>query len=90
MPRISKPDTHTGDDGTTSTIQGQRVYKDAPLIKAFGTLDELNSAIGLILTCKNLPTSYTNILRSIQNTLFHLGSDLDIQNDIDDTPSQPH
>ena len=90
MPRISKPDTHTGDDGTTSTIQGQRVYKDAPLIKAFGTLDELNSAIGLILTCENLPTSHTNILRSIQNTLFHLGSDLDIQNEIDDTPSQPH
>ena len=90
MPRISKPDTRTGDDGTTSTIQGKRVYKDAPLIKAFGTLDELNSAIGLILACKKLPNSYTKILRSIQNTLFHLGSDLDINDEIDDTPSHPH
>jgi|TARA_B110000263_G_C15069055_1_gene400981 cob(I)alamin adenosyltransferase len=90
MPRISKPDTHTGDDGTTSTIQGKRVYKDAPLIKAFGTLDELNSAIGLILTCRDLPVSFTSILRSTQNTLFHLGSDLDLNQEINDTHLQPH
>ena len=90
MPRISKPDTHTGDDGTTSTIQGKRVYKDAPLIKAFGTLDELNSAIGLILACNNLPVTFANILRSIQNTLFHLGSDLDLTAETDNKPLQPH
>lgn len=90
MPRISKPDTHTGDDGTTSTIQGQRVYKDAPLIKAFGTLDELNSAIGLILACNNLPVSFANILRSTQNTLFHLGSDLDQTTETNNKPLQPH
>ena len=90
MPRISKPDTHTGDDGTTSTIQGQRVYKDAPLIKAFGTLDELNSVIGLILACNNLPVSFANILRSTQNTLFHLGSDLDQTTETNNKPLQPH
>ena len=82
MPRISKPDTRTGDDGTTSTIQGKRVYKDAPLITAFGTLDELNSAIGLVLTSKGLPDYLKTSLHSIQNTLFHLGSDLDLKDQI--------
>ena len=90
MPRISKPDTHTGDDGTTSTIQGKRVYKDAPLITAFGTLDELNSAIGLVLTSKGLPDYLKASLQSIQNTLFHLGSDLDPKDQINGMSSQPH
>jgi cob(I)alamin adenosyltransferase len=90
MPRISKPDTRTGDDGTTSTIQGKRVYKDAPLITAFGTLDELNSAIGLVLTSKGLPDYLKTSLHSIQNTLFHLGSDLDLKDQINGMDSQPH
>ena len=90
MPRITKPDTHTGDEGTTSTIQGKRIYTDAPLITAFGTLDELNSAIGLVLASKGLP-DYLNIsLHSIQNTLFHLGSDLDLKDQTNNIDSQPH
>ena|SRR2546426_5966865 len=75
MPRITKVYTRTGDDGRTGLGGGQRVDKDSPRIEAYGTVDELNSQIGVALAsglCEPLAAA----LGSIQNDLFHLGSDL--------------
>ena len=75
MPRITKVYTRTGDDGTTALGGGQRRRKDDPRIVAYGTVDELNAAIGVALTC-GLGSRIQQELTRIQNELFHLGSDL--------------
>ncbi|MEP7133168.1 MAG: cob(I)yrinic acid a,c-diamide adenosyltransferase [Acidobacteriota bacterium] len=75
MPRITRVYTRTGDDGTTSLGDGGRVLKDSPRIAAYGTVDELNSTIGVALAA-GLDPEISSPLRSIQNELFHLGSDL--------------
>ena len=90
MPRISRPATHTGDDGTTATIHGKRVAKDAPLIRAFGALDELNTVIGVVLSLQALSPELIEPLRAVQNDLFHLGADLDrIEPTTHGVPTQP-
>jgi cob(I)alamin adenosyltransferase len=78
MPRITKVYTRTGDDGTTGLGGGQRVPKDSLRIEAFGTVDELNSQIGVVLAIGADP-GIAEPLRTIQNDLFHLGSDLCIR-----------
>jgi cob(I)alamin adenosyltransferase len=75
MPRITKVYTRTGDDGTTGLGGGQRVPKDSARIEAYGTVDELSSAIGLALAL-GLDTRLAARLPRIQNDLFNLGSDL--------------
>ena len=75
MPRITRVYTRTGDDGTTGLGAGGRVAKDSPRIEAYGTVDELNSQIGLVLST-GVNEEIGTALRSIQNDLFHLGSDL--------------
>jgi cob(I)alamin adenosyltransferase len=75
MPRITKVYTRTGDNGTTGLGAGGRVAKDSPRIEAYGTVDELNSQIGLVLA-SGVNDDIAAALRSIQNDLFHLGSDL--------------
>jgi len=75
MPRITKVYTRTGDDGTTGLGTGGRVGKDSPRIEAYGTVDELNSQVGLALSC-GVNDAIAPALRAIQNDLFHLGSDL--------------
>jgi cob(I)alamin adenosyltransferase len=75
MPRITKVYTRTGDDGTTGLGTGGRVAKNSPRIEAYGTVDELNSQIGLVLA-SGVNDDIAAALRSIQNDLFHLGSDL--------------
>jgi len=75
MPRITKVYTRSGDDGTTGLGGGQRVPKDSPRIAAYGTVDELNSQIGAAIAA-GLDPEIGNRLSSIQNELFHLGSDL--------------
>ena len=75
MPRITRVYTRTGDDGTTSLGAGGRVAKDSARIEAYGTVDELNSQIGVALAT-GLVEEVAAALRLIQNELFHLGSDL--------------
>jgi cob(I)alamin adenosyltransferase len=75
MPRITRVYTRTGDDGTTGLGGGQRVDKDTLRIEAYGTVDELNSVLGVALA-SGLNTDVAGPVRAIQNELFHLGSDL--------------
>jgi cob(I)alamin adenosyltransferase len=75
MPRITKVYTRTGDDGTTGLGGGQRVAKDSLRIEAYGTVDELNSQIGVV-SAIGVGEKIAGPLASIQNDLFHLGSDL--------------
>src|SRR5687768_4087839 len=75
MPRITKVYTRTGDDGTTGLGGGQRVPKDSLRIECYGTVDELNSTLGVALAA-GLDPRLAAALASVQNDLFHLGSDL--------------
>ena len=80
MPRITRVYTRTGDDGTTALGSGDRVGKDDPRIEAYGTVDELNSAIGTALASDPDP-ELGEVLQRVQNELFHLGSDLCVPED---------
>ncbi|MEN8241901.1 MAG: cob(I)yrinic acid a,c-diamide adenosyltransferase [Chloroflexota bacterium] len=75
MPKLTKIYTKTGDDGTTALGSRRRVPKDDLRIEAYGTVDELAAFIGLALAA-DPDQSLVKPLRSIQNQLFHLGSDL--------------
>jgi len=67
--------TKTGDKGKTSLFGGKRVWKDDLRIQSYGTVDELNSILGVAVTeIKN--KELNKILSSIQHELFNLGSDL--------------
>ena len=74
--RLTKLYTKTGDDGTTGLGDGSRTTKDSPRIEAVGTIDELNSWIGLLLA--ELPADEPLIepLTEIQHRLFDLGGEL--------------
>lgn len=65
--------TKTGDDGTTGLIGGSRVRKYDDRLEAYGTIDELNSYIGLILTTR-IDERATKMLTEIQSKLFVIGS----------------
>ena len=65
--------TKTGDKGQTGLFGGKRVAKSHPRIEAYGTVDELNSYIGLI-RFKDIQSHYQDVLGKAQNTLFDLGS----------------
>ncbi len=67
--------TKTGDGGTTGLIGGKRVKKTHPRIIAYGAVDELNSAIGIILSLR-LDSDINELLTQIQNHLFVVGADL--------------
>lgn len=73
--RLSKIYTRTGDRGTTGLGDGSRVDKDNLRVEAFGTVDELNSAVGLVLTI-DLPEDIRQCLVRIQHELFDLGGEL--------------
>jgi cob(I)alamin adenosyltransferase len=75
MPRLTKIYTKTGDDGTTALGGRERVPKDNLRVQAYGTVDELNSLIGVALA-NGLSERLAETLPTIQNELFHLGSDL--------------
>ena len=73
--RLSKIYTRTGDSGTTGLGDGSRVPKDHPRVEAYGCTDELNSAVGLILS-HDVPDAIAACLTEIQHDLFDLGGEL--------------
>lgn len=91
MPKLTRIYTRTGDDGTTGLVGGQRVKKNALRIEAYGTIDELSSAIGLARTALTATSAdhpagaspavdaareLDGWLAWTQDALFNLGSDL--------------
>ena len=81
--RITRVYTRTGDQGETALVGGRRVPKDSPRIEAYGTVDELNSILGLARVFNaELPEDNAKarwldeVLRRLQNELFDLGSEL--------------
>lgn len=76
--RLSKIATRTGDTGDTGLGDGRRVPKDAARVQAMGDVDELNSALGLLLAEKRLPAGVRAALLEVQHDLFDLGGELSI------------
>jgi cob(I)alamin adenosyltransferase len=81
--RLTRIYTRTGDQGDTALVGGRRVAKDSPRIEAYGTIDELNSIIGLArvfnaerLSKGKAPRWLDGVFRQLQNELFDLGSEL--------------
>jgi len=74
--RLSKIYTRTGDDGTTGLGTGDRISKDSKRVEVFGTVDELNSAIGVVLASSGLDADLNDCLTHIQRQLFDLGGEL--------------
>jgi cob(I)alamin adenosyltransferase len=74
--RLSKIYTRTGDDGTTGLGDGRRVEKDSLRVEAYGTVDEANSAIGMVLAVDAVPEAIAGCLTAIQHDLFELGGEL--------------
>ncbi len=74
--RLSKIYTRTGDEGTTGLGDGTRVPKDSARVEAFGTVDELNSALGVLLALAGLPEAVISCLVGVQHELFDLGGEL--------------
>lgn len=83
MVRITKVYTRTGDRGETALVGGHRVPKDSPRIEAYGSIDELNSIVGLarVFNEESLDAGEAHrfldeVLCQIQDELFDLGSEL--------------
>src|SRR5437870_8570599 len=75
MVYLSKIYTKTGDQGETGLGDGNRVPKDHPRVAAYGSVDELNAVLGLLLA-HHPQMADAELVRGIQNDLFDLGADL--------------
>jgi len=73
--RLSKIYTRTGDDGTTGLGDGSRTEKDGTRVSAYGTTDELNSVLGIVLA-HGAPADVNRVLHEVQHHLFDLGGEL--------------
>lgn len=85
--RLSKIVTKTGDAGETGLADGQRVGKNSRRITALGTVDELNTVLGVLLT-EDLPADVAAQVLLIQHDLFDLGGELAIPNHVAITAAQ--
>jgi cob(I)alamin adenosyltransferase len=74
--RLSKIYTRTGDDGSTGLGDGSRVDKDSLRVAAYGTVDEANSCIGVVLAQSGVPEAIFACLTRVQHQLFDLGGEL--------------
>ena len=73
--RLSKIYTRTGDDGSTGLGDGSRIGKDSARVNAYGTVDEANSTLGVVLATQ-LPDDIRKLLTTVQHQLFDLGGEL--------------
>ena len=82
MVKLNKIYTRTGDNGSTGLTDGSRVPKHSSRPQAYGSVDELNSSLGLVYFCLNkkdsgpLSSEINDLIKEIQNDLFDLGADL--------------
>jgi len=74
--RLTKIYTRTGDQGTTGLGDGSRVAKHSLRVEAYGSVDETNASIGLVLAEPHLPAAVTTCLVEVQHDLFDLGGEL--------------
>lgn len=74
--RLSRIYTRTGDDGSTGLGDGVRVPKEHLRVEAYGTVDEANSAVGMVLAVPGLPQDVAGCLTEVQHRLFDLGGEL--------------
>jgi len=74
--RLTKIYTRTGDDGTTGLGDGSRTGKDSLRVTAYGTVDELNSAIGMVVATDGVDADVREVLLQLQHELFDLGGEL--------------
>lgn len=85
MVYLSRIYTRSGDQGDTGLGDGTRVPKDHPRVAAYGSVDELNAVLGLLLSLRPEPGE-ADLLRSIQNDLFDVGADLCVPPTADEAP----
>jgi cob(I)alamin adenosyltransferase len=76
--RLSKIYTRTGDDGTTGLGDGTRVRKDSLRVSAYGTVDELNSVIGVVLAEEGVPDVIRVTLTDVQHDLLDIGGEMSV------------
>ncbi len=76
--------TKTGDSGATALFGGKRVSKTHMRIEAYGTVDEMNSALGVV-RCESLPSEIASLLTTVQHQLFELGAQLATPSDAKQT-----
>jgi cob(I)alamin adenosyltransferase len=88
MPKITRIYTRTGDDGSTCLGGGQKVSKADIRIETYGTVDELNAHLGVAIAF-GLDAGLAGFLATVQNDLFHLGSDLCILEEDKKTRATP-
>jgi cob(I)alamin adenosyltransferase len=74
--RLSKIYTRTGDDGSTGLGDGARVAKESVRVEAYGSVDETNSAVGVVLAVPTLSQAVRRCLTEVQHDLFDLGGEL--------------
>src|SRR5438093_1318248 len=87
MVYLSRIYTKTGDTGETALGDGTRVPKDHPRVAAYGSVDELNAVLGLLLV-HDPHAAETELVRSIQNDLFDVGADLCLPQKSDELPGR--
>jgi cob(I)alamin adenosyltransferase len=86
---LSRIYTKTGDQGETSLGDGTRVPKDHPRVAAYGSVDEVNAALGLLLSSQaGVDQPLRELLQSIQNDLFDVGADLCVPAGADEVPGK--
>lgn len=74
--RLTRIYTRTGDDGSTGLGDGSRTDKDSARVEAYGSVDETNSTIGMVLAVAEVPDPLRKYLIEIQHDLFDLGGEL--------------
>jgi cob(I)alamin adenosyltransferase len=83
MVNLTRIYTRTGDDGSTALGDLSRTRKTDPRLQAYADANEANAAIGVAVSCGDLPEDLRTVLTRVQNDLFDIGADLS-------TPLQHH